>query len=245
LSAAPPADRRKLRDTIAALKAKTTAAGCTEAEAMLAAEKVAELLGKHGVDNVDDLEFDEVAIEIGRRQVVDRLWPSVATFCHCKHWLVGNGRTWKVVYFGRWTDVLVAEYLHELLSRQIRAATGEFMKSKEYTRRRSPRTKREAKKAFQHGFVTGLADKLWAVQWRRFPKVEGARHQDIVLSPLAPVQEALDRRDMKWSKPLAPVKGTAKGFENEHHTGAGAGRQVEINAAVTGSAPPIAGYLGR
>ncbi|WP_142851018.1 DUF2786 domain-containing protein [Telmatospirillum sp. J64-1] len=229
------ADRRKLRDTIAALKAKTIGNGCTEAEALAAAEKVAELLSKHGVASESELEFEELAVEIGRRTVVDNLWSQVAIFCHCKLWYRGNGRRWAVIYFGRWNDVVVAEYLQGVMERHIRAATKAFQATPEYRRRRSPRTKREATKAFQEGLVAGLRDKLWAIQWRRVPKTEGTNHLALVLSPLAPVEAEMERRNIQFSgKPLAPVKGASKAFNNERWSGAAAARSIDISAAVGG-----------
>ncbi len=244
-----PADRKKLREIIAALKARTEANGCTEAEAMTAAEKVAELLSKHGMDDAAELEFDQWRVEIGRRTVVDKLWGYVATFCHCKLWYQKDflSKGWTVVYFGRWNDVAVAEYLHGMLDHHITSATKAFKKTKDYTRRRSPKTKREATKAFQEGMVNALADKLWTIQWRRVPRVEGTNHQALVLSPLGAVEAELERRGMTFSsKGLAPVKGTGKRFDNERAGGAAAGRSVDINAAMTGTrSGGAAGLLGR
>ena len=239
-----PEQRKKLRETIAALKAKTTGNGCTEAEALSAAEKVAELLSKHGVADVAQLEFEQVSVEIGRRTVVDNLWGQVAVFCHCKLWYRGDGRRWAVVYFGRWNDTAVAEYLHGLLERHIKEATKAFQKTKEYTRRRSPRTKREATKAFQEGLVSALANKLWAFQWRRVPKVEGTNHQALVLSPLGAVEAELEKMNIQFSgKPLAPVKGASKNFDNEKGSGAAAARHIDINAAMGATRPGVAGLL--
>ncbi|SBW09227.1 hypothetical protein KL86APRO_12546 [uncultured Alphaproteobacteria bacterium] len=236
--------RRRLRETIAALSARTTDRGCTEAEALAAAEKVAELLSKHGVVDPATLEFDEARIEIGRRTVVDELWPQVAVFCHCKLWLSGSNRKWAVVYFGRWNDVLVAEYLHALLERHLKDATREWQRSHEYRRRRSPKIKREATKAFQQGLVHALRGKLWSLQWRCTPKVEGTNHQALVLSPLAAVEEELNRRGMQFGKPLAPVKGASKKFDDEQASGRTAARDIDINAAVAGGRrPSVAGLL--
>lgn len=242
-----PDQRRKLRDTIAALKAKTTGNGCTEAEAMAAAEKVAELLSKHGVEDAAELEFDQHQVEIGRRTVVDELWSHLAVFCHCKLWYSSEWMTkrWSIVYFGRWNDVAVVEYLHGLLERHIKAATRDFQKTKEYTRRRSPKTKREATKAFQEALVNGLANKLWAIQWRRTPKVEGQNHRALVLAPLGAVEAELERRGVKFSeKGLKPVKGaSAKGFGAAKDHGNAAARNIDINAAMGRTEPGVAGYL--
>lgn len=240
--------KRKLRTNIAALKAKTTGNGCTEAEAMTAAEKVAELLSKHGVEDAAELEFDQHQVDIGRRTVVDELWSHVAVFCHCKLWYSSHWHTkrWSITYFGRWNDVAVVEYLHGLLERHIKAAVRDFQKTKEYTRRRSPKTKRESTKAFQEALVDALAIKLWAIQWRRTPKVEGQNHQALVLSPLGAVETELERRGVTFSdKSLKPVKGaSAKGFDTAKDQGSAAARNIDINAAVSGSRPGVAGYLG-
>lgn len=241
-----PDDRKKLRATIAALSAKTTGNGCTEAEAMAAAEKVAELLSKHGVDDAAELEFDEWTVEIGRRTVVDGLWGQVATFCHCKLWYTKDWTSsrWSVVYFGRWNDVAVAEYLHALLERHVKDATRAFQKTKEYTCRRSPKTKREATKAFQEGMVNALGGKLWNIQWRRVPKVEGANHQALVLSPLGAVDAELERRNVTFSdKGLKPVKGASKGFAKAKEHGNAAARNIDINAAMGATRPGVAGLL--
>lgn len=238
--------KRKLRSTIAALSSKTTGNGCTEAEAMMAAEKVAELLSKHGVEDVAELEFDQWKVEIGRRTVVDSLWGVVATFCHCKLWYTKDffSDRWSIVYFGRWNDVAVAEYLHAMLERHIKASVKAFQKTPEYTRRRSPKTKRHATKAFQEGLVNALENKLFAIQWRRVPKVEGTNHHALVLAPLGAVEAELERRGVKFSeKSLDPVKGAKKGFDNAKHHGTAAARDIDIDAAVSGSRTSVAGYL--
>ncbi|MGE4529571.1 MAG: DUF2786 domain-containing protein [Rhodospirillaceae bacterium] len=239
-----PNARRRLRETLAALRARTTERGCTEAEALAAAAKAAELLSKHGLDEAA-LEFEEYRVEIGRRTVVDELWGQAAIFCHCKLWYSRWGGRWTVVYFGRWNDVAVAEYLHALLERHVKAATREWQKGPEYRRRRTTKTKREATKAFQQGLVAALKTKLWEQQWRRTPKVEGTNHQALVLSPLAAVEEALKRKGVQFSsKPLAPVKGAGKKFDNEQWSGAAAARNIDINAAVNGGRRPgVAGLL--
>ena len=239
-----PVDRRKLRETFQSLNSRTTDRGCTEAEAMAAAEKVSELLSKHGISSSDDLEFEELAITIGQRSVVDRLWSHVATFCHCKAWYCGQGRSWDFVYFGRWNDVIVAEYLHELLVRHMANAVKAFKATAEYKRRRSTKTRSEAVKAFKEGLARALGDKLWEIQWRRVPKVEGTNHTALVLSPLTPVEEALDRRNMQFStKPLKPVKSAGKSFDSERISGHIAARNIDIHAGVGTSTIHIAGLL--
>ncbi len=243
-------DRKKLRARIAALAARTTGNGCTEAEALAAAEKLSELLSRHGMEDAAGLEFDEYRIEIGRRTVVDAAWNHVATFCHCEFWYARDWtrRRWTAVYFGRWNDVLIAEYLHALLARHIKSATREFQQAKEYTRRRSPRTKREATKAFQEAMVGSLIAQLWTIQWRRTPHVTGQDHRALVLAPLAAVQAELARRGWVFDTNLKPVKGASKGFDAAKNHGAIAGSRIDINAGLNANSgddvPARIGYGG-
>lgn len=240
-------DRRKLRAILAALRARTTERGCTEAEALAAAEKVSELLSKHGIADATELEFDQWEMDIGRRTVVDSLFTQVATFCHCKVWYSRDvlRQRWTIVYFGRWGDVAVAEYLHTLLTHHIRAAARAYRKTPEYTRRRSAKTKREALKAFHEGLALGLRHKLWDIQWRRVPKgPPGSDHRALVLLPLAAVEAELERRGKRFGKALAPVKGAARSFDREKGSGEAAAWGIDINAGVgADSRSGVAGLL--
>lgn len=238
-------DRTKLRGRIEALRGRTTDRGCTEAEAMAAAEKVSELLHRAGVTDLAELEFDQVAIEIGRRSVIDPLWSSVATFCHCEIWWA-KGTKLKLVYFGRWNDAMVAEYLHQVLVRHVAEATKAFRATPEYKRRRTARTRRETQKAFQEGLARGLAEKLWSLQWRRFPRSgTPAEHKALVLAPLAAVKAEIERRGIAFSGPMKPIKGAGRDFDHHKTTGTAAARDININAPVAAAAPPIAGLIGR
>jgi hypothetical protein len=239
-----PSARRKLRETIAALTARTTDRGCTEAEALAAAEKVAELLAARGLSDLADLEFDEIRIAIGRRTVIDRLWGVVGQFAHCKTWYLGHGQKYDIVYFGRWGDVQVAEYLHHLLDRQIRAAVRDWQRGPEYKRRRTARTKREATKAFVEGMVTHLMQELWGLQWRRFPQVGGiAEHRALVLAPIADVEREMERRGVELVSTLKPVKSAGRGFGAESASGSRAASGIAIHAPVNGAQAEIAGLL--
>lgn len=238
-------NRSKLRDTIAALKARTTGNGCTEAEAIAAAAKVAELLTKHGIADPADLDFDQWAAEIGRRSAVDDLWDAVAAFCYCKLWYEQTGKGWSVVYFGRWHDVMVAEYLHTLLVQTVASATRSFQKSPEYTRRRSPKTKREATKAFRQSMAETLSARLMGLLWRRGERPGGGHDSyAVILSPLQAVDAEIKRRGISFStKTLDPVQGVKRGFDTAKSHGQAAARSVDIHAAVGSSRPSVVGLL--
>ena len=100
----------------------------------------------------------------------------------------------------------------------LRVSSKDIVYGKEYTRRRSPKTKREATKAFQEA---------------------------LVLAPLGAVEAELERRGMKFSeKGLKPVKGaSAKGFDAAKDHGHAAARNIDINAAMGATRPGVAGLL--
>ena len=83
----------RVKARIKALTEKTIANGCTEAEAMAAAEMVGRLLERYAL-SMDAIEIRtarcvQVAVPIGgrRRRPIDGCVPAIARFCDCKVWL--------------------------------------------------------------------------------------------------------------------------------------------------------------
>ena len=88
-------DRVKAR--IKALAEKTVSNGCTEAEAMAAAEMVGRLLERYAL-SMDEIEVREarcvqIMVPIGgqRRRPIDGCVPAIARLCDCKVWLACGG----------------------------------------------------------------------------------------------------------------------------------------------------------
>ena len=96
----------KVKARIRALTAKTVAHGCTEAEALAAAEMVGRLLDRYA------LSMDQVALRAtacvqvelplrGRqRRPIDGCVTAIARFCDCKVWLVRRDAASCYVLFG-------------------------------------------------------------------------------------------------------------------------------------------------
>ena len=87
------AELARVKARIKALTEKTVANGCTEAEAMSAAEMVGRLLERYAL-NMDEIEVREARcvqaeVPIGgqRRRAIDACVPAIARFCDCKVWL--------------------------------------------------------------------------------------------------------------------------------------------------------------
>jgi hypothetical protein len=107
------ADRKKLADRIRALLSKTVDRGCTEAEAIAAAEMAKRLMDEYQM-NLSDLEIEQEGVTQetadkykGGFDAQSRLAMSIAAFCEVKTWRT-NGR---MVYFGLASDVEFAKWL--------------------------------------------------------------------------------------------------------------------------------------
>ncbi|MQT14410.1 DUF7168 domain-containing protein [Segnochrobactrum spirostomi] len=160
----------KLRTRLAALRAMTTDRGCTEAEAMAAAEKAAALMSEHGLTE-EDLSapaYEEYRVRLGsKRTPLDALWTRVADFANCICYLEHRHDGWHCVYFGLDRDVLIAEYVHDVMRRAADAGLALFRKGHVYKRRRTAKTRSHASRAYLEGFVASMRDRLWHGLWRR------------------------------------------------------------------------------
>lgn len=232
----------KIKATLKALRAKTTANGCTEAEAIAAAEKAAELLATHNLTEADleSPEFGEASgATAARRSPLDVLWPNVAQFCTCRCW-VSNRPKRHVTYFGRAGDVLVAEYIHEVILGASKRAEKEFRAGTTYRARRTDKTRRHALRAFQEGFAAGVIAQLSNGLWRRLKAQyqigNQAEAKGIILALLDPVDVAMAKRGIETTT-LPSLKPTQGRFRDAARwSGAVAGRDVDIHAPVGGGA---------
>ena len=155
--------RETLAKRIAALRQMTTERGCTEAEALAAAAKAAELMKEYGLSE-QDIEFCEQAVSSktkGRNPAAD-LWPVVA---HCTNTasvivtFVVPPKT-EVTFVGREPGPQIATYLLAVLNRAIAHEVKKFKSSTFYRRRRSLSTKRQAVADFTVGLVWRLRERL-------------------------------------------------------------------------------------
>lgn len=153
--------RVKLR--IRALTERTVARGCTEAEAMTAAEMVGRLLQRYALsmDEVDVRREPCVPIEVPiggqRRRPIDACVPALARFCDCKVWLARNSETVNYIFFGFETDTALAAYLFAVIERAISTELSGFRKR---TRSVTGVTLRRASSSFQGGLASRVADRL-------------------------------------------------------------------------------------
>ena len=159
----------RLRAIIGGLRAKTLANGCTEAEALLAAAKVAELLDRYDLSLTD--------VEIRRSHCERRIYQdtrnkripigecvgAIAAFCNCRVWREKTAdKALRYVFFGLPADAEAALYLTELIDAAIRTELSRFKTTPDYQDFRHA-DRHLANASFALGMAGSIADKLAAM----------------------------------------------------------------------------------
>ena len=182
-----PAALDRLKTRLQGLRSKTTDNGCTEAEALLAADKVAELLDRYDLSLTD--------VEIRTAQCVQRPYETrrkkriplddcigeIANFCDCRVWREksqsGNPR---YVFFGLPSDVDGAHYLAELIDNAVRSELGRYKNSDSYRLFRH-QDRHLANSSFMLGMIASIAGKLAAMKRERDAVKDGSGRDLVVL----------------------------------------------------------------
>lgn len=224
----------KLRTRIQGLRAKTTAAGCTEGEALAAAAKVAELLDRYDL-SLTDVEIRASACErreyetrLRKRIPLDECIGAIADFCDCRVWrernAAGEGR---YVFFGLRSDIEVAHYLTEVIDAAVRSQLGLYKTSREYQQFRH-QERHLANASFALGMVASIADKLVAMKAVRDATNQSTGRELLVLKSSV-VEAELEKLDLK----LRPVESTGRMVSpTAYDAGGEAGAALAINPAL-------------
>jgi hypothetical protein len=192
-------DRLKAR--IKGLRAKTTDNGCTEAEALSAAAKVAELLDRYDL-SLTDVEIRDAACERleyqtrhNKRILLEDCIGAVANFCDCRVWRektpTGDPR---YVFFGLRSDIEAAHYVTGLIDLAVRSELGRYKTTGEYQRFRH-QDRHVANASFTLGMITSIAEKLAAIKGGRDQANNDAGRHLVVLKS-AVVDAELKRLDL-------------------------------------------------
>jgi hypothetical protein len=149
------------RDRIKKLLGMTTANGCTEAEAMSAAARAADLMAKEGLRPGEiEMDQDDIATRQGWGAVRSSLWNAIANCTNTApitRWSAGRQ---VMTYVGREPGPEVATYLHFVTQRAIDRELKLFRATTWYKRRRTRKAKAQATADFTIGMVGRLQQKL-------------------------------------------------------------------------------------
>lgn len=225
-------DRLKAR--IQALRAKTTENGCTEAEALSAAAKVAVLLDRYDL-SLTDVEIREAACERreyethqNKRIPLDDCIGAIATFCDCRVWReTSPSGDRRYVFFGLGADIEVAHYLTELIDSAVRSELGRYKTSPSYQRFRH-KERHMANASFMLGMVESIAEKLTAMKAGR-DQANNDAGRDLVVLKSSVVDAELDKLDLK----LTAVPRAARFVSpTAYDAGGAAGASLTINPGI-------------
>jgi Protein of unknown function (DUF2786) len=176
--------RTALLDKISALLAKTEQNGCTEAEAIAAADLAQKLMAKYGLSlsEIQAIESPTDACEMGSTPIGKRrchevyvLMGAIAFFTDTRTWYNGNGvismgggrlKVAKhdgvnLVYFGLPADVQVAIFLTNTLRVALDTEWANFWQS--YPERPKPNAS-TARSSFMYGMTSRLSSRLYQMK---------------------------------------------------------------------------------
>ena len=243
----------RVKARIKALAEKTVANGCTEAEAMTAADMVGRLLERYAL-TMDEIEVREARcvqaeVPLGGRQrrPIDGCVPAIARFCDCKVWLARAvppnpdvSFDWtrpgsRYVFFGFETDTALATYLFAVIDRAIRTETAAFRLANPQLR--AVRLRR-ASASFQHGLAAGVSERLGSMHLAREAAVRAQRSSGtaLILTKQRVVDDAFRETNVRLVT-LGAVGPRRKSAA--FRDGWVAGDQVNLNRPVPGDSPGL------
>jgi hypothetical protein len=229
----------RLVQRIQALRAKTVSQGCTEQEALAAAEKVAELLDRHGL-SLNELAFraqpcEGIGIQTSRRRIapIDSCIPAIAAFFDCRVWAErAEGAPLRYIFFGLRGDVAAARYLYEMVEHAFETETDAFRTGDLYFEMAGER--RSATNSFQTGLARGIAGKLQTLRAARDTGLRSASGRDLVPVKAAMVAEEMEKLGLNLSR--RDVGGARRVLSDAYAAGEAAGQRFEYAQAVTHAA---------
>jgi Protein of unknown function (DUF2786) len=246
-------ERDKLLARIRKLLAMTAAAGCTEAEALAAAEKVHELIETYQIDlGAEEIKregFVRKCIKLDPTQFTfaRRILLAIEEFCEVRHWYTTFGGP-QIEILGLRSDAEFAAYLIETLTnfaiagadmhiavaRKMALAVGEPLTAVE---------SREANRSYLVGCASRIAHRLHelAAQRKAQAATPGSSRALVCLDKPALIAAEMERLDIK----VCGGSGlTGAGNQGSFAAGAAHGAKATFGRPVSGGGG-IAGMIGR
>lgn len=222
--------REKISAICRALRAKTVENGCTEAEALAAAEKLADMLRDYNL-TLDEIEMRASSFgkhtERHQDDVGERLWKvagAIAELTGATYWTSAVGvHPIEINFFGFQHEVEVAAYLLDICARAMRQ---EHRRLQAFHGLLRP----EARRRKVLPFIDGMADRL--------------RQRILALKPPTPtgtglvvlrnslIAEAMALAGIKTKDRAMP---RSRDFEAAYQDGRAAADRVSLNRGVSGS----------
>jgi hypothetical protein len=226
----------RLMARIQGLRAKTVANGCTEQEALAAAEKVAEMLDRYGL-SLGEMDFraqacEGIGIQTTRRRMgpIDSCVPGIAAFFDCRVWIESaKGSPLRYVFFGLRADVAAAQYLYEMVERAFETETDAFRRGPIYEEMAGER--RSATNSFQIGLSRGISAKLRALRDERTAHGRSAGGRDLVVVKADMVEEELAKLGLNLTA-RSTASRSKRVLSDAYAAGEAAGQRFEFTPGI-------------
>lgn len=214
-----------LRRKLAALRALASGRGATEAEALAAAQKMADLMREHRL-TAEDVEYEEAEAPLKTRRATLRT-ALLGTIAACTNSVATLRSDWRpcVIFLGKAPGPEIATYLFSVCDRAIDRAIADFKRTPEYRRRRTLATRRAAVADFTTGMVNRLSGRLYEMFSDSMDADEAAaakRVRDIRMPNLSTTR--LPDRQVRFGN--AAAAGYAAGRNVQLAHGVNGGRRV-------------------
>ncbi len=234
------AERETIAARIRALLAKTVENGCTEAEALAAAQLAAKLLQQYGL-TLDEVQLRETPFKLQTQRqddlVGDRLWivaAAIADLVGSRFWTSGPGvYPVQLTFFGFAHEVEISAYLLEICSRATRGQHDQLARGLALLR---PHVRRMRLRAFVDGMVERLAERIRAMK----PPAPPAGRGLVVLRDQL-IDQALADAGIQLQ---ATTRRSSRDLDPEFLDGRRAADQVALNPGLQGAARPAGRLAG-
>lgn len=227
-------DREKLAARIRALRAKTVENGCTEGEAMAAAEKLAQLLADHNM-TLDEADLRASPFtrhdHVGVGTVGLKLWKvasAIADLTNTRTWRGGQASPTGVTFLGLAHEVEVAAYLLSICERAMRTEAQTVLRGIRHLSQI-----RQAARLVP--FVDGMADRLARRIRDMIPPARTGTGLVVLRNALIDAEMA--RRGIELEdggRSRRPLDTAA------YRAGASAADKVALNRGLSGGSAPLA-----
>jgi hypothetical protein len=226
---------------VAALSEKTTANGCTESEAMSAAEKVASMLAEHGL-SLSDIEIKERKdcekgeIVTGRKRSHAVVWTIMAIgyFCDVKVWRDrsrANGISFN--FFGFPEDVSAAKSMYHMILNAMDCALVDY--KRECYHQNLPTGRRQSA-AFHKGMATRIATRLGDMKRAQDRENKETTGRELVVVKDQAVSTEFAKLDLRLR---TTTQRATYGDRGAYEAGEAAGSRVGFNKGVTGGSQEL------
>ena len=222
-----PTEREKIAGRIRALRNKTVENGCTEDEAVSAADLAAKLLAQYNL-TMDEVELRRAEFakhsEDHEDEVGERLWKVAAAIAHLTDTTTWSSRKgvhpYRINFFGFDHEVAVAKYLLAICARAMRQ---EYQRLRRVYGLVNPARQRLKIIPFLDGMADSLHDRIRAL------KVVPPTGTGLVVVKDQLITEAMAKAGIKLQD---QTKRRSRDLDESYGLGRQAGERVPLNAGI-------------